>query len=189
MSESMLSSGRRWSRGRLAVIALAGFFVLFTAAWTTADSGGLIIGAGPEGEGCRLFWAEAPDSVGWSPGGEFLAVSTHNADGYDDGNPGVRVFRWPGMALVSHAKQAFAYTFSIDDSGVLTWQSETSTVPSETIAWRMEPGRKPVVDTTHSVPATSGETRLGAALSSLGVLAQVRVPDPDSPARLCVSGA
>jgi hypothetical protein len=62
------------------------------------------VGAGPRGEGCRLFLGEAVDGVAWSPGGDLLTVRTRTAEGLDDGYTGLRVFRWPGMDLVGQVK-------------------------------------------------------------------------------------
>jgi hypothetical protein len=188
MSGWQVSPDRRRSLGGLAILAVAGVVVVFIAVWYVGATSGLIVGAGPNGEGCRTFWGEAPRDVGWSPNGEFLAVTTHAAGGDDSGDPGVRVFRWPGMALVSQAR-AFGEPFRIDDLGVLRWRSETSTLPPETVSWRMEPGHEPVVDAPGAVPdRTSSETQFAIATSSLGVPAWVQVLDVDGTARLCVAG-
>jgi hypothetical protein len=74
------------------------------AVMATGMTSGLILGAGPRGEGCRLFIGEAVDGVAWSPAGDLLVVRTRTAEGLDDGYTGLRVFRWPGMDLVSQAK-------------------------------------------------------------------------------------
>ena len=78
--------------------------VLVAAVMVTGLTSGLIVGAGPRGEGCRLFIGEAVDGVAWSPDGSLLVVRTRTAEGLDDGYVGLRVFRWPGMDLVSQVK-------------------------------------------------------------------------------------
>jgi hypothetical protein len=78
--------------------------VLVFAVMVTGLTSGLIVGAGPRGEGCRWFPGEAVDGVAWSPGGDLLVVRTRTAEGLDDGYTGLRVFRWPGMDLLSLAR-------------------------------------------------------------------------------------
>ena len=92
---------RRWPVGRL---VLGAAVVLMGAVMATGMTSGLILGAGPRGEGCRLFIGEAVDGVAWSPAGDLLVVRTRTAEGLDDGYTGLRVFRWPGMDLVSQVK-------------------------------------------------------------------------------------
>jgi hypothetical protein len=92
---------RRWPLGRLLVAALIA--VVF-AVLATGLTSGLIVGTGPRGEGCRLFLGEAVDGVAWSTGGDLLVVRTRTAEGLDDGYTGLRVFRWPGMDLVSQIR-------------------------------------------------------------------------------------
>jgi len=92
---------RRWPVGRILIGAAA---VLIVAVMVTGLTSGLIVGAGPRGEGCRLFIGEAVDGVAWSPGGDLLVVKTRTAEGLDDGYTGLRVFRWPGMDLVGQVK-------------------------------------------------------------------------------------
>ena len=186
MSGWQVSPDRRWSLGALVLVVMAGCAVVFIAMWYVGATSGLILGAGPDGEGCRTFWDEAPRDVAWSPNGAFLVVTTHDASGDDRGDPGVRVYRWPGMTLVSRAS-AFGEPFTIDDLGVVRWHAATSTVPVETIAWRMEPGHEPVADVSDAPPkAASSQTRPGVAISSGGVAARVLVPDDDGPVQLCL---
>jgi hypothetical protein len=186
MSAWQVSPDRRWSLGRLAIVALAGFVVVFVGMWSVGATGGLILGAGPNGEGCRMFWGEGPEDIGWSPSGEFLVVTTHSRGGDDYGDPGVRVFRWPGMALVSQTK-AYAEPATIDDRGVLRWQTETSTLPAETMAWRMDPGQEPVAGPPDASPAVAvGETQPGLAISSRGVAARKLDSDSDGSTQLCL---
>jgi hypothetical protein len=92
---------RRWPVGRLLIVAAV---VLMGAVMVTGLASGLVVGAGPRGEGCRLFIGEAVDGVAWSPGGDRLVVRTRTAGGLDDGYTGLRVFRWPGMDLVGQVK-------------------------------------------------------------------------------------
>jgi hypothetical protein len=92
---------RRWPVGRLLIGAAA---VLAVAVTMTGLTSALIVGAGPRGEGCRLFLGEAVDGVAWSPGGDLLVVRTRTAEGIDDGYTGLRLFRWPGMDLVGQVK-------------------------------------------------------------------------------------
>jgi hypothetical protein len=92
---------RRWPVGRLLIVAAV---VVVFSMMVTGLTSGLIVGAGPRGEGCRLFIGEAVDRVAWSLGGELLVVRTRTAEGLDDGYTGLRVFRWPGMDLVGQVK-------------------------------------------------------------------------------------
>ena len=72
----MKSRIRRRPIGRLAI---ATAIVLPVAIWLATVEGGLIMGAGPRGEGCRSFWGETVDTVAWSPAGGFLVVGTRGA--------------------------------------------------------------------------------------------------------------
>jgi hypothetical protein len=83
---------------------IAAGIVVVLAVLATGLTSGLIVGGGPRGEGCRLFLGEAVDGVAWSPGGDLLTVRTRTAEGLDDGYVGLRVFRWPGMDLVSQIR-------------------------------------------------------------------------------------
>jgi hypothetical protein len=78
--------------------------VIVCAVMVAGLTSGLILGAGPRGEGCRLFMGEAVDGVAWSPGGDLLVVRTRTAEGLDDGYTDLRAFRWPGMDLVGQVK-------------------------------------------------------------------------------------
>lgn len=98
---------RRWPVGRLLIGAAV---VLMVAVMVTGLTSGLIFGASARGEGCRLFLGEAVDGVAWSPGGDLLIVRTLTAEGIDDGYVGIRVFRWPGMDLVSQVKGSWYAT-------------------------------------------------------------------------------
>jgi hypothetical protein len=147
---------RRRSRGRIAAVAVTiGLLGVFVAVWRAATGSGLIVGVGPNGEGCRVFWDATPESVAWSPAGRFLAVVTHVGEG-DTGLEELRVFRWPGMALVNQTTDVRAAAFAIDDVGSLSWRSGVDEQPSE------------------------------SAVSSAGIVAEVRSLDPGSPGKLCV---
>jgi len=137
---------RRWPVGRLAI---ATAIVLPIAIWLATLEGGLIMGAGPRGEGCRSFWGETVDTVAWSPAGGFLVVGTRGTANPDGGDSAVRVFSWPGMKVVSFSKQVQGTTdIAIDDAGVLAWSTDgvrdsAAIVPTPTLAWRLDPGGNP----------------------------------------------
>jgi hypothetical protein len=155
MSEPQARSSRsRWI-GRIAVATTVGFVAIFLVVWRAATTSGLIVEAGPNGEGCRVFWDATPESVVWSPGGRFLAVVAHVGEG-DTGVGELRVFRLPGMALVNQTSDIREASFAIDDLGVLSWRSGVDETPAE------------------------------AAISSAGIVAEVRTLDPGSPGKLCV---
>jgi hypothetical protein len=165
--------------------------VLPIAIWVATLEGGLIVGAGSRGEGCRSFWGESVDRVAWSPGGTFLVASTQGTEGLDSGGGVVRVFRWPGMEVVSVSRQMYATTeIRIDDAGVLAWFTEgfrdsTAIRPTPTIAWRLDPGGAP--RTSDNAP--NGPSRAVASssdVSTRGILAEARTPGPQRPKQLCI---
>jgi hypothetical protein len=179
---------RRWPVGRLAI---ATAIVLPIAIWLATLEGGLIMGAGPRGEGCRSFWGETVDTVAWSPAGGFLVVGTRGAANPDGGDSAVRVFSWSGMKVVSFSKQVQGTTdIAIDDAGVLAWSTDgvrdsAAIVPTPTLAWRLDPGGNPrTTDAAPTVP--SRIVRSNRDVSSLGVLAEASASAPDRPLELCV---
>lgn len=184
----MKSRIRRWPLGRFAI---ATAIVLPVAIWLSTLEGGLILGAGSRGEGCRSFWGESVDGVAWSPAGGFLVVGTRGTANPDSGDVAVRVFRWPGMEVVSTSKQVQGTTdIRIDDSGVLAWftdgiRDSTAIVPTPTIAWRLEPGGDPRTSDAGSI-GPSRTVQSNKDVSSLGILAEVRALAPDRPLQLCV---
>jgi hypothetical protein len=170
---------------------IAAAVVLPITIWLATLQGGLIFGAGPHGEGCRSFWGESVVSVAWSPAGGFLVVGTRGATDPDDGDVAVRVFRWPGMQVVSYSEQVPGTTgIAIDDGGVLAWSTEgvrdsAAIVPTPTIAWRLDPGGIP--KTADGPPAGPTKiVRTNADLSRLGIMAEVSAPAPDRPQQLCI---
>jgi hypothetical protein len=184
----MKTRPRRWLLARIA-IALA--IVLPLTTWLATLQGGVILGAGPRGEGCRSFWGESVASVAWSPAGGFLVVGTEGTGEPDSGDSAVRVFRWPGMQVVSHSKQVPGTTeIAIDDAGVLTWsvdgvRDSSAIVPTPTIAWQLDPGG--VAKTADG--ASTGTTKVLRAntdTSALGIVAEASAPASERPNQLCV---
>jgi hypothetical protein len=170
---------------------IAAAVVLPITIWLATLQGGLILGAGPRGEGCRSFWGESVVSVAWSPAGGFLVVGTQGSADPDSGDTAVRVFRWPGMEVVSYSEQVRGTTgIAIGDDGVLAWSTEgvrdsAAIVPTPRIAWRLEPGGTP--KTADGAPARPTKVvRTNTDLSRLGILAEASAPAPDRPQQLCV---
>jgi hypothetical protein len=168
--------------------------VLPVTIWLATLQGGLILGAGPRGEGCRSFWGESVVSVAWSPAGGFLVVGTRGTANPDSGDSAVRVFRWPGMQVVSYSEQVpGTMGIAIDDAGVLAWSTEgvrdsAAIVPTPTIAWRLDPGGIP--KTADGAPAGPTKVaRTNADLSSLGIMAEASALAPDRPQQFCVRDA
>jgi hypothetical protein len=168
--------------------------VLPVTIWLATLQGGLILGAGQRGEGCRSFWGESVVSVAWSPAGGFLVVGTQGATDPDSGDVAVRVFGWPGMQVVSYSEQVPGATgIAIDDGGALAWSTEgvrdsAAIVPTPTIAWRLDPGGIPKTADGASAGPTN-VVRTNADLSSLGIMAEASAPAPDRPQQLCVRDA
>lgn len=184
----MKTRARRWPLGRLAIAAA---IVLPVAIWLATLEGGLILGAGPRGEGCRSFWGDTVDTVAWSPAGGFLVVGTRETTNPDDGDSAVRVFSWPGMEVVSLSKQVQGRTdITIDDAGVIAWftdgiRDSAAIVPTPTITWRLDPGGDP--RTTDMAPTGPSRTvQSNKDISSLGILAEASSSAPDRPLQLCV---
>ena len=184
----MKSRIRRRPIGRLAV---ATAISLPIAIWLATLEGGLILGAGFRGEGCRSFWGETVDSVAWSPAGGFLVVGTRGTANPDGGDVAVRVFRWPGMEVVSFSKQVPGTTgIAIDDSGALAWSTDgvrdsAAILPTPTQAWRLEPGGDP--KTSDATPLGPSRTVQSTKdVSSQGILAEASASAPDRPVQLCV---
>jgi hypothetical protein len=184
----MTSRIRRWPIGRLAIATAV---ALPIATWLATLEGGLIMGAGPRGEGCRSFWGETVDTVAWSPAGGFLVVGARGTANPDGGDSAVRVFSWPGMTVVSFSKQVQGTTdIAIDDAGVLAWSTNgdrdsAAIVPTPTLAWRLDPGGDPrTTDTPPTVP--SRIVRSNRDVSSLGILAEASASAPERPFELCV---
>jgi hypothetical protein len=181
---------RRLHLGRLAI---ATPIVVPVAVWLATLEGGLIIGAGPHGDGCRSFWGESVERVAWSPSGEFLVVSAQTFEA-DSGEASVRVFRWPGMDVVSRSTMVHATTgYTIDDGGVVAWSTDgfrdsAAIEPVPPTFWRMEPGRAP---TTSDVGLTGPSRTLRASrdVSALGVMAEASAPASGRPNQLCVRPA
>jgi hypothetical protein len=170
---------------------IAAAVVLPITIWLATLQGGLILGAGPRGEGCRSFWGESVVSVAWSPAGRFLIVGAQGSADPDSGDSAVRVFRWPGMEVVSYSEQVQGTTgIAIDDDGVLAWSTEgvrdsAAIVPTPRIAWRLEPGGTPKA--ADGAPARPTKVvRTNTDLSRLGILAEASAPAPDRPQQLCV---
>jgi hypothetical protein len=175
---------RRWPLRRLA-FALA--ICLPIAAWVATLDGGLILGAGPRGEGCRSFWGESVAGVAWSPGGSFLVATTVSTAEGDTGDAAVRVFRWPGMDLVSRSTAVTPdNAYSIDDRGVLTWVWDSMSPLSPDQPMRLDPGGVPTHDDRTSPIGASRRVRAIADASSLGILAKGSAPGPGRPNQLCV---
>jgi hypothetical protein len=179
---------RRWRIGRLAI---ATAILIPVAIWLATLEVGLIMGAGPRGEGCRSFWGETVDTVAWSPAGGFLVVGTHGTANPDIGDSAVRVFRWPGMDVVSLSKQVKGTTdIAIDDAGVLAWLTDgvrdsAAILPTPTLAWRLDPGG--VARTSDAAPTGPSTTvRSNKDVSILGIVAEGNPPAPDRPMQLCV---
>jgi hypothetical protein len=174
-------------------LAIATAIVVPVAVWLATLEGGLILVAGPNGEGCRSFWGETVEGVAWSPSGEFLLVSARSFEA-DSGEASVRVFHWPGMVVVSRSTRVNATTgYTIDDAGGVAWSTEgfrdsAAIEPVPPTFWRMEPGRAP---TTSDVGVTAPSRRLRASsdVSALGVLADASAPGPGRANRLCVGYA
>jgi hypothetical protein len=173
---------------RLRRLAIAVAILLPVGAWATSLGGGLIVGAGPRGEGCRLFWGESVDRVAWSPSGEFLAVTTTNTDGLDSGDEWLRVFRWPGMELMSFAIQSdYNVVYTIDDAGVAGWLVDAMAMPPVAPApRRLEPGGVPADADNAFANRPATRLRVAADLSAGGILAFGSAPISDPPVRLCV---
>jgi hypothetical protein len=172
-------------------LAIATAIALPVAIWLATLEGGLILGVGSRGEGCRSFWGETVDTVAWSPAGGFLVVGTHATQNPDSGDSAVRVFRWPGMEVVSFSKQAPGTTdITIDDLGALAWSTDgvrdsAAIMPTPTLAWRLDPGG--VARTSDAAPiGPSRSVRSNRDMSSLGILAEASASAPDRPLQLCV---
>jgi len=170
---------------------IAAAVVLPISIWLATLQGGLILGAGPRGEGCGSFWGESVVSVEWSPAGGFLLVGTTGSADPDSGDSAVRVFRWPGMEIVSYSEQVPGTTgIAIGDDGALAWSTEgvrdsTAIVPTPTVAWRLDPGGTP--KTANGAPAgPTNVVHANADRSSLGIMAEASAPAPDRPQQLCV---
>ena len=179
---------RRWPLRRLTIATAIGLPV---AIWLATLEGGLILGAGPRGEGCRSFWGESVDRVAWSPAGTFLVIGTVSTEGLDSGDGVVRVFRWPGMEVVSRSRQVYATPeITIDDAGVLAWTTDgvresTEIRPTPTLAWRLDPGGVPrIADAAATAP--SRPVRTSRDVSALGIVAEASGPGPKRPNQLCV---
>jgi hypothetical protein len=134
---------------------------------------------------------ESVDTVAWSPAGGFLFVGTRGTANPDRGDVAVRVFRWPGMQVVSFSKQVPGTTgIAIDDSGALAWSTDgvrdsAAILPTPTLAWRLDPGGDP--RTSDAAPIGPSRTvQSNKDVSSLGILAEVRASAPDRPLQLCV---
>jgi hypothetical protein len=184
----MKSRIRCWPIGRLAIGTA---IVLPVAIWLATLEGGLILGAGSRGDGCRSFWGESVDGVAWSPAGGYLVVGTRGTANPDSGEVAVRVFRWPGMEVVSFSKQVPGTTgIAIDDSGALAWSTDdvrdsAAILPTPTLAWRLDPGGDP--RTSDAAPIGPSRTvQMNKDVSSLGILAEVRASGQDLPLQLCV---
>jgi hypothetical protein len=165
--------------------------VLPISIWLATLQGGLILGAGPRGEGCRSFWGESVVTVAWSPAGGFLVVGTQGSADLDSGDTAVRVFRWPGMQVVSYSEQVPGTTgMAIGDDGALAWSTEgvrdsAAIVPTPTIAWRLDLGG--TARTADDAPTgPTNVVRTNTDLSSLGIMAEASAPAPDRPQQLCV---
>jgi hypothetical protein len=165
--------------------------VLPITIWLATLQGGLILGAGSRGEGCRSFWGESVASVAWSPSGGYLVVGTQGTSAPDAGDSAVRVFRWPGMQVVSYSEQVPGTTgFAIGDDGVVAWsvdgiRDSSAIVPTPTIAWRLDPGGTPKTGDGAMTEPTK-VARTNADRSSLGIMAEASAPAPDRPQQLCV---
>ena len=188
---TMRARRRRW---RIPRLAIATAVVLPVAVWAATLGGGIIIGAGPRGEGCRSFWGESVDRVAWSPSGEFLAVTTTSSDGLDNGDESLRVFRWPGMELASVWKEAHGTSgYTIDDMGVVAWSVEgfrdsSAIRPVPPVQWRLEPGAAPKAAQGEPT-GPSRNVRASSDRSSLGTVAKASAPGPERPNQLCVHDA
>lgn len=171
-------------------LAIAIAILLPVAAWAASLGGGFIVGAGPHGEGCRLFWGESVDRVAWSPSGAFLAVTTTNYDGLDSGDESVRVFRWPGMELVSFAIVSdYDVNYTIDDAGVAGWLTDSMSMPPAPMTpWRLDPGSAPALADAAFARRPSTRLRGPAQLSAIGIMATATVAR-DAPTRLCIEGS
>jgi hypothetical protein len=184
----MKSRIRHWPIGRLAI---ATAILIPVAIWLATLEGGLILGAGSRGEGCRSFWGETVDTVAWSPAGGYLVVGTRGTAHPDSGDSAVRVFRWPGMEVVSFSEQVPGTTgIAIDDTGVLAWSTDgvrdsAAILPTPTQAWRLEPGGKPRATDTAPV-GPSRTVQSNKDVSSQGILAEANASAPDRPVQLCV---
>jgi hypothetical protein len=179
---------RRWPLGRLAIATAIGLSI---AIWLATLEGGLILGAGSRGEGCRSFWGETVDTVAWSPAGGFLLVGTHASANPDSGDSVIRVFSWPGMKVVSFSKQVAGTTgIAIDNFGALRWftdgvRDSAAIMPTPTLAWRLDPGGDP--RTSDTAPIGPSRTVLSNRdVTSQGILAEASAPAPDRPLQLCV---
>jgi hypothetical protein len=179
---------RRWPLRRLTIATAIGLPV---AIWLATLDGGLILGAGPRDEGCRSFWGESVDRVAWSPAGTFLVIGTVSTDGFDSGDGAVRVFRWPGMEVVSRSRQIYPTPgITIDDTGALAWTTDgvresTAIQPTPTLAWRLDPGGVPgIADAAATAP--SRPVRTSSDFSALGILAEASAPGSQRPNQLCV---
>lgn len=182
---------RRPARRLVLRSTIAAAVVLPITIWLATLQGGLILGAGSRGEGCRSFWGESVVSVAWSPAGGFLVVGTQGTADPDSGDTAVRVFRWPGMQVVSYSEQVpGTMGIAIDDDGVLAWSTEgmrdsAAIVPTPTITWRLDPGGPPrTADGAPIGPTKFARTNMD--LSSLGITAAASSTSPDRPQQLCV---
>jgi hypothetical protein len=190
--ESVYGPMKSRIRGRpIERLAIATAIALPIAIWLATLDGGLILGAGSRGEGCRSFWGESVDMVAWSPAGGFLVVGTHGTAHSDGGDSAVRVFRWPGMEVVSFSKQVPGTTgIAVDDTGVLAWSTDgvrdsAAILPTPTVAWRLDPGGEP--RTTDTAPVGPSRTvQSNKDVSSQGILAEAGASAPDGPNKLCV---
>jgi hypothetical protein len=112
------------------VVLLAG---LGAAATYSGLHGGLGLSFDPGGAGCRFFWGQTVDTVAWSGSGDYLAVLT---EAQSDGEMETRVFRWPGMVLLSQTKtDTLASSVAVADDGSILWAAWDSFGGSTTL-WR-----------------------------------------------------
>jgi hypothetical protein len=184
----MKSRTRHWPVARIAIATAIGLPVVI---WLGTLEGGVILGAGSRGEGCRSFWGETVDTVAWSPAGGYLAVGTRGTAHPDGGDSAIRVFRWPGMEVVSFSKQVPGTTgIAIDDTGVLAWSTDgvrdsAAILPIPAVAWRLDPGGDPRTSDTAPVgPARTVQSNRD--VSSQGILAEAGTSGSDLPRQLCV---
>jgi hypothetical protein len=171
-------------------IAIAAAIVVPLVVWGATLEGGLIIGAGPRGEGCRTFWGETVDGVAWSPAGTFLVVRAHSSEEGDTGEASVRVYRWPGMDIVTMSRDVVPLTeYAIDDDGVVTW-FQGSMYPDTVATYRMlAPGGVPTTSDGPDSNRSSRTVRVITDVSAVGIVAQAIAPEPDGPNRLCIRDA
>jgi hypothetical protein len=185
---TMSAQPRRFHFRRV-VIATA--FAVPLAAWAASLGGGFILGAGPQGEGCRFFWGESVDGLAWAPAGAKLLVSTRSSEDDDGGASAIRVFGWPGMNLVSYSMEPHGVTpYTIDDAAVVRWfdqgvRDSSAIEPTPLTPMQLVPGGRP---TTSNVAAGGpfATLHIGADLSAGGILADARAAELGRPNELCV---